>query len=302
MLEDDSVVRSVLRGKFKKEFALKKDKQFVLDVAAVGDYVTVEMQEDGTGRIVKVHDRENYLSRKAPKMKGAAHRGERLEQIVAANVDLLVIVMSCKNPEFNNKLLDRIIVTAESSSIDVLILFNKIDLDDGAIDKWQNLYGDIGYKTVPTSVVDSKGLDLVMSELKDKTSLFWGPSGVGKSSILNKLFPELNLKVKKVSSATTKGRHTTVTSILEKVEPNTFVVDTPGMREIDPYGIMKEDLGHYFVEFNPAHYECKFNTCTHHHEPGCAVVEAVEKGGISVERYESYLNLLETIEEDLFFN
>jgi len=131
--------------------------------------------------------------------------------------------------------------------------------------------------------------------------LFWGHSGVGKSSLLDKLFPQLNLETGVISSFTDKGTHTTVTSIMLEVEKGTFIIDTPGVREIDPYGIRKEDLGHYFTEFAEFINNCKFSTCTHHHEPGCAVIKAVENHKISYERYESYLRILDTIEEDIIF-
>jgi ribosome biogenesis GTPase len=134
-----------------------------------------------------------------------------------------------------------------------------------------------------------------------KINIFWGQSGVGKSSLLNKIFPHLDLETGLVSSSTDKGLHTTVTSVLLNVDKDTFVIDTPGIREIDPFGIRKEDLGHYFVEFGKFASDCKFNTCTHNHEPECKVVEAVENDQITSERYESYLRILETIEEDIIF-
>ena len=137
--------------------------------------------------------------------------------------------------------------------------------------------------------------------LSGKKSLFWGQSGVGKSSILNKIFPDLKLKIGDVSHYTSKGIHTTVTSRMIPLDKNTFIIDTPGIREIDPYGIKKEDLSHYFIEFEKFAGQCKFNTCTHQHEPGCKVIDAVKKELISTERYDSYLRILKTIEEDLNF-
>ncbi len=134
-----------------------------------------------------------------------------------------------------------------------------------------------------------------------KFNLFWGHSGVGKSSLLNQLYPGLHLKVGQISNYTLKGRHTTVTVLMKKVDESTFVIDTPGIREIDPYGIKKEDLSHYFREFKEFIHDCRFNTCTHNHEPDCAVVKAYNEGKIGEERYNSYLNILDSIEEDLFF-
>ncbi len=151
------------------------------------------------------------------------------------------------------------------------------------------------------SVLTGKGVDAIKEKLKGKKNLFFGHSGVGKSSLINMLFPQLSLKTGEISSFTDKGTHTTVTSIMIKVDENTYVIDTPGIREIDPFGIRKEDLGHYFIEFINFISECKFNTCTHYHEPGCAVIKAVEDGEITIERYDSYLRMLETIEEDILF-
>jgi ribosome biogenesis GTPase len=184
----------------------------------------------------------------------------------------------------------------------LIIVLNKTDLDKNNIsEKWKEFYVDIGYKFLLTSAKTNLGINELHKGLLGKKNLLCGHSGVGKSSLLNKIYPHLNLKTGDVSKFSTKGTHTTVTSIMKKVEENTFIIDTPGLREIDPYGIKKIDLGHYFIEFTEHLKNCKFNTCTHHHEPGCAVVKAVETGSIKLERYESYLRILDTIEEDLDF-
>lgn len=252
--------------------------------------------------ITQILDRQNYLSRKSPRIKGAGYRGERLEQVIAVNIDNIFIVSSAAKPKFNDKMIDRILVAAESSNINPLIVINKIDLDKkNKLADWIELYQKIGYKVLITSCTENKGLDELKENLTGKINLFWGQSGVGKSSLLNLLFPELTLKTAEVSDYSQKGKHTTVTASMLAVGSDTFVIDTPGIREIDPYGIRKEDLGHYFIEFQSFLNECKFNTCTHRHEPGCAVIKAVESDFISVERYESYLYLLETIEDDILF-
>jgi ribosome biogenesis GTPase len=274
----------------------------VLDIAAVGDFVKFDMNEDGTGIIYEIEERRNYLSRKSPKLKGVSTRGERLEQIIAANIDTLFIVTSIKHPDFNNRVVDRLIVTAFSSGIDVKIIINKIDLDKkNEVEQWKKLYEKIGYKVFLTNCINKIGIEKLHDELLDKVNVFWGSSGVGKSTILNGLFPSFNFKVGEVSDYSQKGTHTTVTSVMKKVDEKTYLVDTPGLREIDPFGIKKEDLGHYFIEFLPFINECKFNTCTHHHEPGCEIIEQVENGNIDERRYISYLNMLETIEDDIIF-
>ncbi|MFC2083463.1 ribosome small subunit-dependent GTPase A [Bacteroidota bacterium] len=296
------IIKCNLPGKFKKKYELKKDKQFILDVAVVGDKVDYRLNKDSSGTIVKIFERRNYLSRKAPRMKGASFRGERLEQLIAANLDNIVIVNSIKEPRFNNRLLDRIIVAGESSKVNVLILINKIDLDiTKKYEKWVNLYSKIGYKVFPISIISDKGLDNLKIKLHDSVSLFWGQSGVGKSSLLNKLYPTLDLKTGSISRSSKKGIHTTVTVSMEKVDKETYVIDTPGMREIDPYGIKKTDLGHYFLDFQSYLNNCRFNSCIHQHEPECDINKLVSEGKISTERYKSYLNLLETVEEDIIF-
>lgn len=304
MLENGSLkeIRCVLRGKFKKDFALKKDKLFHTDIAVVGDKVKFDLNDDGTGFIYEILPRENYLSRKAPKIRGASYRGERLEQIIATNIDRVFIVTSIAEPNFNNKTVDRFLVACESSGLKPIIIMNKVDLDENQQHlKWKKLYSEIGYEVIVTSKKTGTGLDELKIKLPGNKNLFWGQSGVGKSSILNAIYPQLNLKTGEISNYTSKGTHTTVTSNLFFVGDNTFIIDTPGVREIDPYGIRKEDLGHYFIEFADYINQCRFNTCTHHHEPGCAVVEAVNKGLITEERYDSYLRILETIEEDINF-
>lgn len=295
-------IRTSLRGKFKKEFGFKSDKLYKLDIAAVGDVVEYELNKDGSGVINNILPRKNYLSRKVPKLKGAGTRGERLEQIIAANVDNLIVVASWRNPEFNNRLLDRLILAGESAHINVIIVINKSDLKDPDLGKyWVDLYTEIGYTVYETSVKQDYGLDRVKSALSGSVNLLWGQSGVGKSSLLNRIYPQLNLKTGEISSSTSKGKHTTVTSVLIKIEEDTYIIDTPGIREIDPYGIRKEDVGHFFAEFLPHLNNCRFNTCTHHHEPGCSVIDSVEKGIIKPERYKSYLNIIDTIEDDMNF-
>ncbi len=191
---------------------------------------------------------------------------------------------------------------AESSKTDVIIVINKTDLLD-LVEylEWVELYSEIGYNVKLTSVTQNEGLYELKEILSKKTNLFCGQSGVGKSSLLNSLYPNLNLKIGDVSASTQKGKHTTVSAILNDVGDNTAVIDTPGIREFAPYGIIKQDLAHYFKEFETFINDCKFNTCTHFHEPGCAVVEAVEEGEIDIQRYHSYLNLLETIDDDVLY-
>ena len=300
--EDHSLIRCTLKGKFKKEFNLKKDKLYHTDFAAVGDSVLFDLNDDGTGVIYEILERKNHLSRKAIKTRGASYRGERLEQVIAANLDSIFIVTSFEEPGFNNKTLDRFLVACESSKIKTRIIINKSDLvETEFIKEIEKLYTDIGYDVFVTSVKSSTGFEMILGALKNKKSLFWGQSGVGKSSIINQLFPGLKLKTGEISNYTSKGTHTTVTSSMMYLGEGTYLIDTPGVREIDPFGIRKEDLGHYFKEFENHLINCRFNTCTHNHEPGCAVIRAVENNEISGIRYDSYLRILETVEKDINF-
>jgi ribosome biogenesis GTPase / thiamine phosphate phosphatase len=269
---------------------------------AVGDYVELDLNKDGTGVITRIDKRKNYISRKAPRIRGAGFRGERLEQIVAANIDKLFVVGSVYEPDFNNKAIDRFIVIGESSHLNIIIIINKTDLQaKNEAEEWTSLYRQAGYKVISSSIFTGEGLLEIKEELSGNKSILWGHSGVGKSSLLNSIFPGLNLKTGKISSFKDRGTHKTVTVSMIKVAKDTFIIDTPGVREIDPFGIKKEDLGHYFVEFEPFISGCRFNTCTHYHEPECKVIEAVVNGNISELRYASYLRILETIEKDIIY-
>ncbi len=299
---DNKIRICSLRGKFKKDFALKRDKLSVTDLVVVGDKVRYTIIDEKSGVIEDVFPRRNFLSRKATRMRGSTHRGERLEQIIAANLDCLFIVTSVDQPNFNNKTLDRFLVTAESAHIQPAIILNKMDLDlDDIMGEWIELYREIGYDVFPVSAIEQEGFEEIADYARNKKSIVWGHSGVGKSSVLNALYPSLLLKTGDISYATNKGTHTTVTVTLYMPEPDTFLIDTPGIREIEPYGIRKEDLAHYFKEFVPYLNECRFSTCTHEHEPGCGVLAAAEAGQISGERFDSYLRMLQTIEDDINF-
>lgn len=299
----EDLIRCSLRGRFKKEFQLKKDKLYQRDIAVVGDKVDYDKNSDGSGVITKIDERRNYISRKSPKQKGASFRGERLEQIIASNIDNFFIIASTSAPDFNNKVVDRFLVIGESSKLgSITIVLNKSDLRfDEEMEYYYNLYSSIGYSVVVTSTKQNKGIEEIREKMNGKINLLWGQSGVGKSSILNSVYPHLNFKVAEVSSFNFKGKHTTVTSTMIKAAHNTYITDTPGIREIDPFGIRKEDLCHYFAEFSGFLSDCRFNTCTHNHEPGCGIMNAVENGNISAERYDSYLRLLETVEDDIVF-
>ncbi len=301
VLYEEKEIICYLRGRLKLEAEWKKDKLLYTDLIVVGDYVDFELNEDGTGVIEKIPERRNYLSRKAPYIKGVSEKGKRFEQLIAANVDYTFCVVSVDKPKFNNRVLDRMLVTAESCETTPIIVINKYDLmKKRKKDYWYDLYTALGYKVIKSSVVTMKGIDEIKQLIQGKTSVFIGHSGVGKSSILNQLDSRINQKVDEISEAWGKGKHTTVTAQLFKLNDNTFVIDTPGVREIEPYGLTREDITHYFREIAIVAKNCRFNTCTHTHEPDCAVKTAVEEEIIPFERYDSYLRLVETLDEDKF--
>ncbi|MDX1532015.1 MAG: ribosome small subunit-dependent GTPase A [Rhodothermales bacterium] len=282
-------VQARVRGKFRLE-----DRD-VTNPVAVGDRVTMRMEADGTGLITELHDRTNKLSRRA-----AGRRAGR-EHVIVANVDRAWCVQASKLPAFNPGFVDRFLVMAEAYGVPAGLLLNKADLiqsEEHAEDMayWQGLYGGLGYPVLLTSAEDGTGLDDFRKALRDRISVVAGPSGVGKSSLLNAVDPDLALRTAAVSEKTRKGRHTTTFAELHEVAGG-WVVDTPGIREFGIWDMEPAELSGYYVDMQPYLGECRFQPCTHDHEPGCAVKEAVELDEIAPERYLSYLNILESLRE-----
>lgn len=282
---DQGIIVCQLRGRLKKGRKLA-------DIAAIGDWVMISVQEAGTGMIEKVEPRQSMLYRMAP-----TDRGE-YQQVLIANPDQAVFVFSVKDPEPRLRMLDRFLAIAEKERITALIVANKIDLAGlrEAKDLFQR-YQKIGYPVFYTSVPKKKGLKALQKELVGKTSIFAGPSGAGKSSILNAIQPGLGLAVKEISEATSKGKHTTVSRKLLALDLGGYVADTPGLKALDLWDITPEEVDGYFREISQVLENCRFSDCTHTHEPGCAVIEAIKKKEIHPERYRSYLRMRE-VEED----
>jgi ribosome biogenesis GTPase / thiamine phosphate phosphatase len=279
------VVVCQLRGKLKKG---RKEG----DIIAIGDWVQISIQEPGKGMIEEVEPRRSMLYRMAP-----TPRGE-YQQVLVANLDLAVFVFSIVQPEPRLGMLDRFLVIAEKEGLNSLIVVNKIDISGKRQAK--NLfqrYQKIGYPVLYTSAETKRGLRQLEKHLIGKTSLFAGPSGAGKSSLLNAIQPGLGLTVSAVSEGTKKGKHTTVSRKLVPLSKGGYVADTPGLKALDLWDITPEEVDGYFREISKTLKNCRFSDCTHTHEPGCAVIEAVKKGEIHPERYESYLRLRE-VEED----
>ncbi len=284
---DGTTVDASLRGRLKQESAKMK--------LAVGDEVTIAQDEsEGAWAITEIHPRRAVLARRAP---GKA-RGER---IVAANVDQVLVVFAAAKPEPHVRMLDRFLVIAEGNDIPARIIFNKVELVGGpsGVDAIARDYERAGYDVHRTSVKAKIGLDELRGVLAGKTSALTGPSGVGKSSLCNALFPGLDLRTAEISESVNKGRHTTVGALLVPIPDalGGFVVDTPGLREVGMWGLPSVDLAHCFPEFRPFLGNCKFQDCSHGHEPNCAVRSAVESGQISRERYESFLKLREELSD-----
>lgn len=256
------------------------------DIVAVGDWVEVSWLEDGAGMIEAVEPRQSMFARLAPRP-----QGEYL-QILIANPDQVMLVFACARPEARLGMLDRFLAIAEKQRVPALIAANKVDLVglEAAREKFSH-YPSLGYEVIYTSAKTAMGVDALRDRLTGKVTLLTGPSGVGKSSLLNAIQPDLGLQVRQVSHATDKGRHTTVVRQLFALDGGGYVADTPGLKALALWDIEPEEVDGYFPELKRLVAECQFSDCTHVHEPGCAVLAAVEAGQVHPERYRSYLRM-----------
>jgi len=283
---ENGILECRLPGKF------RLNKKEVTNPVAVGDRVDIRIEEDGTGSITEIHDRKNYIPRKAT-------HGRRGEQILASNIDRAWVVQSVKSPDLNTGFIDRFLVTCEAYEVHGGIIINKADLasdnDRGYLNDLARDYLTLGYPTVIISADKEMNLLKLIGELRNNTSVFIGPSGVGKTSILNKIEPGANFKVGEISSYSDKGKHTTTFARLVPLHFGGYIVDTPGVREFGLVQIEKKELSLYFPEMMEPRRLCRFNNCTHFHEPGCGVIAAYEEGSITASRYNSYLNMLESL-------
>lgn len=266
-----------LRGKLKRGRATG-------DIAAIGDHVQVTMSTDGSGAIEEIEERRRVLVRLDPRPRGI------YQQILLANPDQAVFVFACANPNPKLRMLDRFLVVAEKQKVPPIIVANKTDLVDNAEEIF-GMYSRIGYRVIYTSARQEHGIEELRAALGGKISALAGPSGVGKSSLLNTLQPGLGLAISEISLFANKGKHTTVSRQLIPLVGGGYVADTPGWKSLALWDTRPEEIDAYFPELAPLVEICQFSDCTHIHEPGCAVLAALEAGTVHPERYESYLRL-----------
>jgi ribosome biogenesis GTPase len=261
---------------------------------AVGDWVDFEKNVDGTAMIHTICDRKNYIVRRSSNL-------SKHFQILAANLDLVALVVTVNYPETSNVFIDRFLATAEAYRVPACIVFNKIDRYTDAemkyLDALVDLYTSLGYPAYKISALQSKNIDTLMSFLSGKTTLFSGNSGVGKSTLINAIAPLSLAKTGEISSYHNKGMHTTTFSEMFELLAGGHIIDTPGIKGFGTIDMEEAEIGHYFKEIFAVSAQCKFTNCTHVHEPDCAVLKAVKDHSISLSRYQSYLSVLKDCDE-----
>ncbi len=286
LLRDDSGknYKARIRGKF------RLDNIQHTNPLAVGDFVDFEVDSDDLGVISKIHERKNYIIRRSVNLSKRSH-------IIASNIDKAFLVITLDNPKTSFGFIDRFLVTAEAYHIPVILVINKMDAYDDELREeakfYQMLYEEIGYETMAISARSGLNMEELKTELQGITSLISGHSGVGKSTLMNMLNPDLQLKTSEVSDFNQKGQHTTTFAEMYEWPFGGFCIDTPGIKEFGLVEMEKEEIQHYFPEIFERKTDCRFDNCLHVNEPKCAVMEAVENGEIAPSRYENYLGFLE---------
>ncbi len=284
--EEGHIWQARLKGKFKIK-GLKTSNPL-----AVGDRVRmdIENETENTAIINQIEERENYIARASVHKTSQAH-------LLAANLDQAVLIVTLDFPRTSLGFIDRFLVSAESFRIPVLIVFNKQDIfDEAGREQHQpimDMYAELGYDTLRTSAVTNEGIEELKAKLKDKVSLISGHSGVGKSTLVNTIAPNLDLRTNEVSTFANKGVHTTTFAEMFELEPGTYLIDTPGIKELGLIDMAPAEISHYFPEMRDLLNECKYHNCVHVNEPACAVRDAVEEGSIAMSRYHSYLGMLQ---------
>jgi len=283
--DSNTVYSCKLRGKFK----IKGIKS--TNPIAVGDNVEFNWDETSeSGAITKIEDRKNYIVRRSVNLSKRSH-------IIASNIDQALLVITLSQPRTSTGFIDRFLITSEAYHIPVILVFNKIDIyteeDKEQLAIIRNLYYNIGYQSIEVSALEESNLDGLKELMRNKVSLISGHSGVGKSALINALDKSKDIRIGEISEAHDKGTHTTTVAEMHSLDFGAHIIDSPGIKEFGLFDFKKEDLSHYFPEMRDYLHECKFNNCTHVHEPKCAVKAAVENDDIAISRYENYLNMLD---------
>ena len=290
--EDGSVIQCRLRGQFRIK-GIKNTNPVV-----VGDFVQYELEKDGNGWITTIEPRKNYIDRKSTKLSKISH-------LIASNIDMAFLVVTLKEPRTSLGFIDRFLLAAEGFRIPVCLVFNKIDIYSNietlhetsllnTVDELEKMYAGIGYQTLRTSTVTGEGIESLKQLMQGKTVLFSGHSGVGKSALIKAVAPEMDIKIGEISAVHNKGKHTTTFAQMYRIEAvDGFIIDTPGIKEFGLIQYSKEEIRDYFPEIRQYNNCCRFDNCMHVHEPGCAVLKAVEEGKIPSSRYLNYLAILQ---------
>ncbi|WP_299232101.1 ribosome small subunit-dependent GTPase A [uncultured Bacteroides sp.] len=286
--DEDSTVECKIKGNFR----LKGIRS--TNPVAVGDRVKIIRNQEGTAFITEIEDRKNYIIRRSSNLSKQSH-------IIASNLDQCMLIVTVNYPETSTTFIDRFLASAEAYRVPVCLVFNKTDRysedENRYLDGLINLYTTIGYQCYKVSALNNIGIEEIKKALEGKITLFSGNSGVGKSTLINAILPEQNLKTGDISNVHNKGMHTTTFSEMFPVNGGGYIIDTPGIKGFGTFDMEDEEVGHYFKEIFKFSANCKYGNCTHRHEPGCAVREAVEKHYISESRYTSYLSILDDKED-----
>ena len=281
--DDGSLINCKTKGKL-RTFDIKSTNPI-----SVGDWVDIENVDAQTGVIVNIYDRKNYIIRKASNLSKQSH-------IIAANIDQAILVTTLAFPETSLEFIDRFLASCEAYRIPVKIIVNKTDIYENTLQnlliELHEIYEPIGYEVIETSAINKKNLDLVNSKFKGKTSVLSGNSGVGKSTLINTLYPNLNLRVGVISDYHMKGKHTTTFAEMFELPEGGYIIDTPGIKGFGMVYMQKEEIYHFFPEIFKHAASCQYHNCLHMEEPKCAVKQAVENGLIKPSRYHSYVSIL----------
>lgn len=294
LVENENIVKARIKGKFRLD-GLK-----LTNPVAVGDYVTLEMEdnEENTASITDIEVRKNYVIRQSPRKKHFLH-------IIASNIDQAILIITINHPKLKQGFIDRFLLMTSPYDIPVTIVFNKADLydeDDLLLYGYMKaVYTNIGYNVLLTSAVDGTGIEELQNSLTGKISMLSGQSGVGKSTLLNALHPDLELKTQELSDSSGKGMHTTTFAEMFMIDEETKLIDTPGIKTLSYNHLEVQDIAHNFKEFFILSENCKFNNCTHRNEPNCAVKESIEKGQVAQMRYDNYLVIIDEIEDQNYW-